>query len=259
MKKIGIIGLTAIFMTVISLPAYAHYLSVNVDNYHPRVGEEVTVSLGYGHHFPETEFVKASKIERLYIIEPDGKEVPLEIKARGKDELVSPIKLKLDKSGTYLVVAERKKYFATKTAEGYKFQSKKGLKDVISSSWSEGDAKAIINVGEPSGQAFQKDIGQRFQIIPTNDPGRLKEGDYLNVKIMLDGKPISTKAYATYAGFSDESGVFAYTTGTKKGTARVRMLESGAWLVKVSEKFPYPDAKEADTYSFTSSLTFGIK
>ncbi|MDO9575135.1 MAG: DUF4198 domain-containing protein, partial [bacterium] len=251
-----------LLMGMVSSNAYAHYLWVNVDNYNPEASEEITISLGWGHLFPVDSQIAADKIERVYLISPEGKEIPLELKAGKEKGLVLPVKIKLEKTGTYLVVVEKKSGFVTKTTEGYKYQSKKGLKGVIksASSWSEGSAKAIINVEGTAGGSFQKAINQRYQIIPLDDPGKLKEGDYLRVKVILDGKPYSTLVYATYAGFAAEKDTFAYTTRTdKEGIAKIKILKPGIWLIKASDKIPYPDTGEADNYSFTSSLTFGIK
>ncbi len=261
MRKIMIFGLAILLAGLLTSNAYAHDLWVSVDNYNPKVNEEFTISLEWGHVFPGSGPIEIDRIERIYLISPDGKEMPLTIRAKGEKEVVAPIKMKLDKIGTYLVVAEKKSYFATLTTDGYKKQSKKGLKDVIWSYWVEScPAKAIINVGAASGNSFRKGNKQRFQMIPLDNSADLKEGDYLHVKVTLDGKPHSTFVYATYAGFSLEHDTFAYSThGDKDGIAKIKILKPGIWLVKAHDKSPYPDIKETDNYYFTSTLTFGIK
>jgi len=260
MKRIIILGSVVLLMGIVSSNAYAHYLWVNVDNYNPKTGEEITISLGWGHHFPEDGSITVDKIERIYVISPGGKEIPLELKSQKEGGLVAPVKMKLDKPGTYLVVAEKKSGFVTKTTEGYKYQSKKELKGVINSYWSEGSAKAVISVEQASGDSFQKAAKQRYQVIPLDDPATLKERDYLRVKVTLDNKPHSTFVYATYAGFSSEKDTFAYTArADKEGIAKIKILKPGTWLIKASDKMPYPNTEDADLYSFTSVLTFGIK
>ena len=263
MRKYMILGLVILLVAMVSSNAYAHYCWINVDNYSPKVDEEVVISIGYGHRFPVDDvFKKAEDIESFYLVDPEGKILPLEVKTQGEGEekQVSPVKIRLKRSGTYLIIFEKKSKFLTKTTEGWKYQSKKGLRNVIKSYWSEGSAKAIINVDQISGNFFQKEINKRYQVIPLDNPGKLKEGDYLSVKVLLDGKPYSTKVFATYAGFSTEKETFAYTTQTdKEGIVKIKILKSGAWLIKARDEIPYPDPEEADVYSFTSSLTFEIK
>ncbi len=256
------IFILALFLTATLYPAplFAHYLTVNADNYHPKVGESITISLGMGHSFPETTSCALEKMARMYILGPDGKEKTLEMKGEGEENLVAPVKVNFDKPGTYMVVAERKKGFVSKTVDGYKYKSKKELEDVIASYWSEGNAKAIINVQSPAGEAFKTQSADRYQVILDNDPGVLKKDDFLKAQVIYDGKPHKTTVLATYEGFAEETETYAYSTPAKAETpAKIRILQPGKWLVKVQDKFPYENTEEADQYSFTSSLTFEVK
>lgn len=252
----------ALCLTAILFPntLFAHYLTVNADNYHPKTGETVTISLGMAHHFPADNSCAVDKMDQIYILGPDGKKKLLEMKGQGEENLVAPISVTFDTPGTYLVVAEKKKGFVSKTVDGYKYKSKKELEDVIASYWSEGNAKAVINVQSPAGEAFKKTPDCRYQVVLDNDPGGLKKGEYLEAQVMYDGKPHNTTVFATYEGFAEESDTFAYTTPVKgEKPARIRILQPGKWLVKVQDKFPYENTEDADQYSFTSSLTFEVK
>ncbi len=258
MRKIA--GLV-IFLVVSSI-SYAHYLWLNVDNYTPKPGEEITISVGWGHKFPVDAEPKANTLDKLYLVDPKGKTIPLEIKAKG-ERGVEPVKVKLKEKGTYLAVLTKKSGFVCKTTKGYFYKSKKELTGVISSSWSEGSAFAIINVGSPEGEAFQKEIGQRFQVVALEDPGKLRKGEHLPLKIVLKDRPEGTHAgfvYATYIGFSDGKGTFCYTgKPDRDGVIKIKLLERGIWLIYAPEKIPYPNTDEADVYSFTSTLTFEVK
>jgi len=251
----------SIFLVLFSGEAYAHYFWLNVDNYYPEAGEEITISVGYGHNFPKDAGASADRLDKLFIIDPEGRIMPLEIKAEGEQGVVAPLKIRFEKEGTYLAVLIKKSGFVCKTTKGYIHKSKKELNGVISSSWSEASAKAIINVGSPQGEAFREKIEQRFQLIALKNPGQLKKGDYLPVKLILDGEPYRTWVNATYAGFSPERDTFAYTTRVNKEdmVAKIKILEKGIWLIKTGDEIPYPDTEEADVFSFTSTLTFEVK
>jgi len=239
--------------------APAHYLTVNVDDYFPGAGEEITISLGMGHKFPETASIAVEKMDRLYIVGPDGKEISLEMKGTGEEKLVAPIRFKIPKPGTYTVVAVKKKTFVTKTTEGYKYKPKNELENVVKAYWSEGNAKAVVVAGSPSGESFRHRIEGDYQIFLESDPGELSKNDTMVVRTIMDGKPHSTQILSTYAGFSDRQETYAYATRSGKGTGEIRILETGAWLVKIHDTFPYPDPEKADVKSLTSSMTFGIK
>ena len=146
----------------------------------------------------------------------------------------------MKKEGAYLAVAKRKEGFSTKTTEGHKRQSKKGLKDVIQCSYSGMYAKAIVDVEKGGGKNLTKPLGHTLEIVPLEDPADLGEGGYMPVKVLYNNEPIRTELYATYVGFSTE-GAWAYTTKTNKdGIGRIKMLKSGIWLIKAGHKVPYP-------------------
>ena len=261
MKKFIISGLISVLIVLLPGKVSAHYLWLNVDNYNPGVGKEITISVGYGHNFPKDAGANADRLDKLFFIDPEGVIIPLEIKTEGDQGVVAPVKIRLNKEGTYLAVLTRKSGFVSKTTKGYIHKSKKELEGVLSSSWSEASATAIINVGSPKGESFQKEIEQRFQLIALKNPGKLKKSDYLPVKLILDRKPYRTWVNATYAGFSPERDTFAYTTRVNKEemVAKIKILEKGVWLIKASDKIPYPDPEEADEFSFTSTFTFEVK
>ena len=53
---------------------------------------------------------------------------------------------------------------------------------------------------------------------------------------------------------------FALGTKTdKNGTARIKLLEKGNWLVNVMYEVPYPDKEECDNYRYNYSFTFVIQ
>ena len=238
--------------------AGAHDMWLEVRDYTPAVGDEISLTLGYGHYLPAREFMDRKNLEEIYILDEKGNKIGM--KAYSEVEFKGEKSLK--KEGTYLVVAKKKGGFFTKTTEGYKRgQSKKGLKNVIKCTYSAKYSKAIVNVGKTGGKTFSKALGHELEIIPLTDPGNLQEGDYLAIKVMFKGKPLSsTHVFGTYLGFSTEKNAFAYTTKTsKEGIAKIKMLKSGVWLITTSHIEDYPDPKECDQYKFASALTFEMK
>jgi len=238
--------------------AGAHDMWLEVRDYTPQVGEEITLTLAYGHHFPARGFMAEEDLDEIYMLDPEGKKIG--IKSFSEVEFKGEKSLK--KEGTYLIVAKKKGGFSTKTTEGYKRgQSKKGLNNVITCTYSAKYSKAIVNVGKAGDKTFSKALGHELEIIPLADPGNLQEGDYLPIKVMFKGKPLSsTHVFGTYLGFSTEKNTFAYTTKTsKEGIAKIKMLKSGAWLITTSHIEDYPDPKECDQYKFGSALTFEVK
>jgi uncharacterized GH25 family protein len=264
MKRSGtlmrIIGLNVpLMLLLLAVPAHAHFLWINVADYSLMEKEKVTMNFGWGHSFgnPVGNVLRdMDRLDELVLLGPNGDA----LKMASQNEIEFKGKKPLNQAGTYMIAAKRKEGFFSKTTEGYKRQSKKGLKNVLQCSYSGGYAKAIINVGEEGGGTIvSKPLGHTLEIVPLKDPADLRVGDDLPVKVLHDGALLSTEIYATYAGFSTD-GAWAYATKTNKdGVARIKMIHSGIWLIKVSHKKPYPDTRECDQYSYTATLTFQMR
>jgi len=258
MRRSVLLGLVIFLGAVFAPNAYAHYSWVTVDNYYPKPDEEITISIVGGHCLGKGKPQEASMFDEFYLVTPEGQSRPLKIEGEGERDLLKPVKIRLEREGTYLVVAIGEGGFITKTTKGVKRQSKEGLKSVLESFWNTMCAKAIVVVGESGGEAFRTEAKQKFELVPQKDPGHLTQGDMIPIELKLDGKSYRHWIYGTYRGFSEENDTFAYATRSK-GPAKVKLLKAGTWLILAWDRFPYPDPKKADLFKLKSTLTFGIR
>lgn len=248
--------IVALLLATVLLPltAHAHCSWIQLTDYTPEKGAPLNLIIGWGHRYPVDGFLKEDALKAVTLIGPE-KDAP-KIVRTSEVELQS--ETSLTREGTYLVVAQRKAGFYSKTAHGGKSVSKKGLKDVIRCSYSHMCMKAVANVGK-AGRADMV-VGQPIEIIPIENPANLRAGDYLPIRVVADGKPYRGEVLATYAGFSTDKDTFAYATKTdKQGEARIKILQSGIWLVKVCREIPYPDPAECDIQSYVGTLTFKVE
>jgi len=251
-KKIVI--LYSLIILLFASIVYAHDLWLNAKNYFPKPGEVVTIELGWGHRFPTDEVIKEGWLESIYAISPKGENISLKKLDPTHFSFIPQI------PGIYFVAAQIKPGFLTKTTEGYKLQTKKGLKNIITCFHYDKRAKAIIQVGN-KGDGMSQKVGHPLKLIPLKAPAQLKEGDTFPLKVIFRGKPLSkTYLFATYAGFSEKKNTFAYTTMTdEKGVGSIKILKKGKWMVKVEHKLPYPDKEECDEYLYGATLTFEVR
>ncbi|MBW2023474.1 MAG: DUF4198 domain-containing protein [Deltaproteobacteria bacterium] len=261
MKKSYVLGLLQVitigfFLLALShTRAYAHYPWLNVSNYAPEPGESIRMTIGWGHRYPLDGFLNGDALEGIYILGPGGEKKNListsDIEFQSEEAISKP--------GAYIVAAKRKDGFYTKTTQGGKRCSKRGLKNVIKCYYSHMCMKAIVNVGEAKGRVDTR-IGHPMEIIPLMNPGKLRQGDYLPVQVLVKGKPFKGMIYATYVGFSTQRNTFAYATATdRSGRAKIKLIHSGIWMIKANKELAYPDATECDVESFVATLTFEVK
>ena len=254
--------LTIICYFFLTSVCYGHFLWLNVSDYTPRIGENVFISLGWGHKFPETpKPPRKALVEKikLFVIEPDGKKRNLQIKFKhGKPQ---PVKLYIDKKGIYVVIALAK-HFVSKTTEGYFYKPKDELKnkEVIYSKWSETTAIALISAGKYKKLNFSTIPDSNFYILPLVNPSILNQGDVFKVKVIFKHKPVSTWIYSTYAGFSKFKDTYAWTTRSRNGgIAYIKILKKDSpWLLRAEKIEPYPNPTKADKAVYRCTLTFGF-
>ena len=145
-KRLAMLGLSlALMLGVFSIPAGAHFMWINAGDYTPPTERPVKFTIGWGHAFASpvgNVMYKQGGLDKIYLLDPDGNK----LRIKPINEIQFKVETPLKKAGAYLAVATRKEGFSTKTTEGHKRQSKKGLKDVIQCSYSGMYAKAIVDV-----------------------------------------------------------------------------------------------------------------
>jgi uncharacterized GH25 family protein len=251
-KTIGFTSASIVFMLIFSVSAHAHYPWINMSDFTPESGSALKMTIGWGHKFPLAGFLKKNELQNLKVTGPEKVNL----------KFVSNLEIESEESintpGAYIISAVRKPGFYTKTARGGKRASKLHLKDVIKCYFSHMCMKAIINSGSGKGKV-DTIIGQPMEIVPLKNPGSLHAGDYLPLRVLCQGKPFNGYIYATYAGFSTQKEVFAYTTKTdRNGRGQIRIFRPGIWLIKANQEKHYPDEKLCDVESFIATLTFEV-
>lgn len=249
----------------LSTSVHAHSLWINVTDYTPEnkapYGILTKIYLGWGHHYPVDDFISEAFLNELSLIEPDGKRTKIEA---NKGQFMAT-KLTLKSKGFYYVTASLKPGFYTIYLEGDRIQHrigpKTGLNNVILSIYYEMYAKALIRADSADDTSFLIPIGQRFEIIPLNDPYKLKVGDYLHVKVLFDGKPARfINVFARYGGFSSEDDFSFATTTDEEGVAKIRITNWGPQLIKAHMRLPSPEnlRDKCDMLDYSSTLTFSV-
>ena len=94
-----------------TLPAHAHMLWLNLNSYHPQIGETVWIEIGWGHKYPRDQVIGEGWLEDVLVLTPNGKQLSA--------ENIFPAFYRFipEKSGTYQVVAKLKPAFVSITEQ----------------------------------------------------------------------------------------------------------------------------------------------
>jgi nickel transport protein len=255
MKKDIISLFTALIFVGITSAAQAHMLWLNADNEAPQVGKTATVEIGFGHKYPSTEGVKEENIEKVFALDPKGRELPLERIAPGKFVFVPR------SGGEYGIIAKMKKGFLCTTPDGRKLGSKKEIKDAVSCMQFAMNAKTMVRVGSKvKSSSHPADLP--LEIIPLEDIGKLKVGKELSLRLLFNGKPVQgakLKAVDADSAKQKEDAWTQETVSDEKGIVRIKLASRGQWLFAANHETPYPDPQECDKCSYRATLTLSVK
>lgn len=252
MRKTIAIVFAILAVALLATPALAHDMWITVDK--PQVGQPAHILVGYGHAFPASEGTEADRLMPAYLVGPKGR---VECKAGDKLDFVSVAPLA---EGSYLAVSGRQAQWYTKSPEGSQDKPKNQVPGASQCIRSVKYAKAVINLGQTLGDVSQP-VGQNLEIVPLANPGGLKAGGELPIQVLFEGKPLGgCQIFATFAGFSGESNVFAFAAKTdKQGQAKVKVWHPGLWLVLAKHETPFSNPAECDKFYHSAALTFDLK
>ena len=254
MKKIVYSLLLLAAMLLAAAPALAHFPWLALPSFDLKTGQSIQARIGWGHHFPVDGLLEAKQIGKVAIYGPQGK--VLEAPAINEFMFKGPA---LNQPGAYVVAAAKKPGFYTKLAKGFSRKPKNAVKGAKICYHTQAFMKAVVNVGKGGGQV-DRVVGQELELVPLKNPASLKVGDYLPIRVLFKGKPVTgyPLVLATYAGFPSGRAYAHASYAVKDGVTNLRILHNGSWLVYVNIKKPYPKPQECDDTTYCSVLTFSI-
>lgn len=250
MKYIKMMLITGLLVLFAGSAAWAHMLWFNASNFHPDKGQTVFLEIGFGHHFPRDEAVKAGRLQPVEIVAPDGKKQPARQIFPGFYAFTP------EQEGAYWIQTALKPGFVSKTTDGRKLGSKKTLDNVVSCFAYRITANTVVNCGQ-AGNPLNRKKEDSLEIVPLKNPEDLAAGDTLFVKVLFKGEPL-TRATVSFRHKGVQADKTPQVITSGKGLAEIRLDQKGSWMIWARHKAPYPDEAECDAYSYFSSLTFDI-
>lgn len=259
MNKINFSTLTLAFVLAVLLcgNAFAHEFIIKPVQLTTEKDHVLPFSIVSAHVFMISEEMEPINEVETTLIQ-DGKTTEIKLAENEMlmtlDGQVTPVS-----DGTAILAGHRNGMIWTQTTQGWKQQSKKGLKGVISSGKYEKFCKTLITVGQPDG-SYNKILGQKLEIVPMSDPTQAKVGDEIEFQTLFDGKPVAVEnMLATYDGFSANANTYAYFTEPYgNGLTKVKITAPGTWMVRVQHKNDDPTA-DYNSHVIRSVLVFEVK
>jgi uncharacterized GH25 family protein len=255
MKKYALPIIVCFTLVMAGQTAQAHMLWLTPEKAAAAAGEPIRITIGFGHHFsPEEVMEKEDRLERVYAVAPDGREIDAQ-PVNPSTYIFTP-----DKEGAYAIYAAMKSGFMSTTTTGRKMGNKQTLDGVLSCFAFKMAAMTSVSRGTGSGANFSGKALD-LEIIPQKDPKSVKVGDSLPLLVMFQGAPLADAEVGAVGANSKKEKDQDWDQQVKtdaKGMANIAINVDGAWLFSVRHKIPYAVADICDdsVYSTTVTLNF---
>lgn len=257
-------------LTVVGLYSFsqAHEFWLQPRKYRLAVGEELKFNFKVGENFDGEDWdLKKHRVEKLDLhtttLVTNLKNL---VKLDGRDRVT----LKMNEEGTQLIAMQSNYAFIELEAAKFNEYLKEDGLDNITELRTKSNTldkpakefygrfvKLLVQVGNKKTNSFSKSIGAPIEIIPLQNPYALKSGDYLECKILFNGKPLIEQMVKV--SYKINTTTFLQNMYTEKdGTVKFPLSSKGPWMVS-TVKMIESQLPGADYQSMWSSLVFEVE
>ena len=225
-------------------------------------------NIGYG-HYPYVEKIPEARLKifaPMEVISQDGEKQILVQKGENYQYQSS----KPLTNGSYWVTATYKPTFWSQNAEGWKMENLKGLPNATYCEETQMFAKKLITVGKQklNAEMAKTRIGLPLEIVPLEDPSKVKAGEQFPVQIFYNDQPlagetviatsdtIAMKDFEAVDGHREPQGFSGKTD--EQGRVNIIPLIEGIWKIKVIHKISFPEQQICQQSANYSTLILPI-
>ncbi len=273
-KKLGFFMMFA-FVLSMSCQAFADYFWMVPSSYNMSSSGGFFMGLGAGHDFPRsTEFRTTPEalpksrddFGKYVLINPNGTHKKLLLRKKMPVEygnlVLGPVKI--SQNGSSVLAVSTKIKYLTRDESDWKNISKKeakasGSKMVLASIGTATFAKTLVHLGTPSGEGYKTVIGQGLEIVPQQNPGFAKAGEYLKLKVLYNGKALQKEKVVYQIAQGKKLKKSSVTLTSSRGIARIKLLYPGKYLVEIDHADSNTQWEDCNEKRFHSSITFEVK
>jgi uncharacterized GH25 family protein len=263
-RKVILLCALVVFQTI----AMAHEFWLRPKKFRYAIGEEAKVDFLVGENFNgEYWDLSLHKVEKLELITSTGRrDLTTSVKAGKGNNLTYKIAmqgthlfaLRSDKASIELDAVKFSDYLAEDGIENIiQLRKQNGETDKPAKEHYQRFAKLLLQGGSTPDEVYKRNVGFPLEIIPESNPYRLKSGDYLSCKIILNNKPLAHQMVKVWSIVGNRS--FLQNMYTENdGTVKFPLSSKGPWMVS-TVWMDEANAGDVDYESMWASLVFGIE
>lgn len=236
--------LTALFLLVAGT-LNAHDLFLRLDSFFVRPESRIVIRVLNGTFSKSENAITRDRLRDISVVGPAGWS-HLDTTAWEAAGDTSRLNVRIGQSGTYVVGASTLPREITLEAKEFNaYLADDGIPDVLSARRRDDElgkkateryskhVKALIQAGDTKSEGFNTVLGYPAELVPLNNPYLARTGQWLQVRALVDGKPVADQLVVAGGRLSRGGRLAERRTRTDaEGVARIRVNDRGQWYVK---------------------------
>lgn len=249
---------------------FAHDLFLKTESFFLSPNSKFTIKVMNGTFQASEGAVSFARLNDVSVVAA-GKTTHPQESDFAKDETTTFLNLKTGSAGTYVVgLSTKAREIALKAEEFNAYLEEDGLPDTLEERRKTGElgkdaveryakhVKAILQVGKSQTDDYKTILGYPVELVPQQNPYKLKKGDSIEILCLKDGKPLANQV--VLAG-REESGKVKPSPELRsdaRGIVKLNLDGSGKWYVKFINMAKLEDPA-LNYESKWTTLTFEMK
>ena len=268
MKKKTITAFALSLSLVASI--FAHDLFLKTDSFFLQPNSKFTIKVMNG-TFQESEgAVSFARLNDVSVVSA-GKRVHPQEADFTKNETTAFMNLTTGEAGTYVVgLSTKHREIALKAADFNGYLKEDGLPDTLEERRKTGElekdareryskhVKAILQVGKKQTDDYKTVLGYPVELVPQQNPYKLKKGDVIEILCLKDGKPLAGQVVLAGREQNGKLIVSSDLRSDAKGIIKLRLDGAGQWYLKFINMTKLDDPN-LNYESKWTTLTFEIR
>jgi uncharacterized GH25 family protein len=268
--KIRIVALSLCLLWLAALSVLGHDLFLKAENFFLQPNSRFTLRVMNGTFIASEGAVSFARLNDVSVVSA-GKRVHPQEANFTKNETTAFLNWNTTDPGTYLVgLSTKHREISLKAADFNEYLKEDGLPDTLEERRKTGElnkdakeryakhVKAILQVGNKYSDDYKTILGYPVELVPQQNPYRMRRGDTIDILCLREGKPLSGQV--VLAGREENGKIVASPElrSNSKGMIRLRLSGAGQWYVKFINMTKL-DRPDLDYESKWTTLTFAIR
>lgn len=242
MKKQTIIAFILSLLLVASI--FGHDLFLKTDSFFLQPNSRFTIKVMNGTFQASEGAVSYARLNDVSIVSEGKRTHPQEVDFT-KDETTAYMNLKTGAPATYVVgLSTKTREISLKAEEFNEYLKEDGLPDTLEERRKTGEltkdakeryakhVKAILQVGKKQTDDYKTVLGYPVELVPQQNPYKLKKGGTIDILCLKDGKPLANQVVLAGREESGKIVIAPELRSDHNGIVKLRLDGVGKWYVK---------------------------